>query len=153
MTILAVDIGRFVGISVGRAGVRPTLLSRELPVSNGKIAVGFNGFIRSLILEHNPRKLAWERPFVDTRRFDAQGEIRTQRLYGQAFALEGFAEEYRLAFWCERPQTIRKRIIGAGNAKEDAIMAFVHRAGMKPSNHHEADAYVVWRAASAMGSP
>ena len=145
--ILALDLGRFVGVAVGRVGERPILSSREFPLDIGALGNAFSGFVWGLIREHKPTRLAWERPFLNFARMDAQGELRTQRLYGEAFALETIANQCGITTFSERPQTVRKRVIGAGNAKEDQILAFAHKAGLSPSNNHEADAYVVWCAA------
>lgn len=115
-------------------------------MNEGAIASGFEGLMRAMIAEHRPTLLAWERPFLDMKRV-AQGELRTQRLYGEAWTLIKLSHEYKLTTWFGRPASIRKRVIGKGNASEDEIMAFCHRNGLKPANPHEADSYLIWVAA------
>lgn len=152
--VIALDLGRVAAAAVGNRGGRPALMSREFPADLGACAADFEGFIRGLITKHEPAVLAWERPFTAFRTdrygkplYDAQGEIRTQRLYGQAFNLEKHAHVGGIKTWFERPVRVRKQVVGRGNAKPEDIMRFAHSKGLKPANDHEADAFVIWSAA------
>lgn len=142
--IIAIDLGRSAGFAIG-ADDPPHLEQIDMPEDLGRMMSAFEGAVRGKIREYRPRLLCWERPFITVNRMDAQGEIRTQRLYGQAAAAAKLAREYEIESLCERPASIRKKVVGAGNASEDDIMKFCVRAKAKPFSAHTADAYVVWR--------
>lgn len=155
MTVIAgVDLGQTCGIAVGLANEKPRLLSKELPKGMGAGASDFEVFVRSVIVEYDVEVLAWERPFIALARgraggsvLDAQGEVRTQRLYGQAFICTKLAHDYGLRTYREFPHKVRKSLVGNGRASEEQIMQFAHSCGMKPSCDHEADAFIIWKAA------
>lgn len=140
--ILAVDLGRHAGICVGAD--RPELEQVDLPQDLGVMMSRFEGAVRGLIRANSPSLLSWERPFLNFTRMDAQGELRTQRLYGQAATMAKLASEYGIAGVCERPVTVRKKIVGSGKADADAIMQFCQAQGVMPQSDHCADAYVMW---------
>lgn len=144
--ILACDLGRAAGFAVGAAHP-PQLFEHHFSQDIGAMMLDFESVVRGLLRRHEPTMLAWERPFITAQRMDAQGEIRTQRLYGQSAVLAKLTHEYGLKSATERPATLRKEILGKGNATPAQIMAFCHRNGVEPMNEHCADAYIVWRMA------
>ena len=144
MIVLAFDLGRHAGVAYGDAGGLVRLEQIDLPQDLGPMMSGFEGAVRGLIRKTEPDFMFWERPFVTTNKHDAQGEIRTQRLYGQAAACAKIAHEYGIRNDSERPMTIRKAVIGRGNAKEEEIFAFCRRCGVDAVTAHRADAYVAW---------
>lgn len=106
----------------------------------------FEAAVRGIIRREQPAVLAWERPFVQFNRApDAQGEVRTQRLYAQAAVCAKLADEHELLSCFDYPQTVRKKVVGSGRATPEAIMTFCRKSGVEPSSDHAADAYVVWR--------
>lgn len=152
--VIGFDLGRTAAACIGAPGRKPELITREFPIEYGAMASEFEGFVRGIIRKNNAISVfAWERPFIALRVksgkavLDAQGEIRTQRLYGQFHTLRKLAWESGLQEYFERPSVVRRDVIGKGNATSDDIMKFTHKAGLRPANDHEADAYVIWRAA------
>lgn len=150
MVILAFDLGRSVGIAYGDVGGRVTLDQADLSESIGPMMSAFEGVVRGHIRRIKPDLVFWERPFIAIRpgRMDAQGEIRTQRLYGQAAALAKLAHEHEISSASERPMTIRKAIVGRGNATEEDIAAFCRKRDIEAPTPHQADAFVAWLYAS-----
>lgn len=144
MLIIAVDLGRNVAAVYGADESALLIDSKELPQDLGAMMSDAEGWLRGLVRRVKPDMLFWERPFVTPNRHDAQGEIRTQRLYGQAALCARIAHDYSLRSDCAHPQTMRKAIVGAGNAKEDVIMRFCRSREFPASSPHEADAFVAW---------
>lgn len=141
--IIAVDLGRHMGICVGDEA--PELEEVSLPQDLGPMMLRFEGIVRGLIRANSPTLLCWERPFLDFTRADAQGMLRTERLYGQAATMAKLATEYGIASLSEQPRTVRKKIVGSGNADAEAIMRFCQGEGVMPQGDHCADAFLIWR--------
>lgn len=140
--IIGVDLGRCAGICVGTD--KPELEQVDLPQDLGAMMLRFEGAIRSVIRANSPTLLSWERPFLNFTRMDAEGELRTQRLYGQAATMAKLSSEYGIACVYERPAVVRKKVIGSGKADADTIMRFCQAQGVMPQSDHCADAYVMW---------
>lgn len=140
--IIGVDLGRCVGICVGID--KPELEQVDLPQDLGAMMLRFEGAVRRVIRANSPSLICWERPFLNFTRMDAQGEMRTQRLYGQAATLAKLASEYEIACLSERPATVRKKVVGNGKADAETIMRFCQAQGVMPQSDHCADAYVMW---------
>ena len=146
--IIAFDLGRHVGICHGGRDEQPQLNHVELPLELGAIMTQFEGKARGFIRRLKPDFVFWERPFVAYGRFDAQGDLRTQRLYGQSACLAKIVYEESIPWGYEKPNSIRKKILGNGNADEKDIMRFAYKNGMSPVNDHEADAFLCWKFAA-----
>lgn len=150
MRILALDLGRHAGVAYGEVGGAVTLEQIDLAQNVGPMMSEFEGSMRGYIRRLEPQLIFWERPFIAIvpGKMDAQGEIRTQRLYGQSAAMAKLAHEYDVAWGYERPHSVRKAVIGKGNATEEEIAAFCRKRGVAAHTPHQADAYVAWLYAS-----
>ncbi len=140
--IIGVDLGRCAGICVGID--TPELEQVDLPQDLGAMMTRFEGAMRRVIRANSPTLLSWERPFLNFTRMDAQGMLRTERLYGQAATMAKLASEYGVASINDQPKTVRKKIVGSGAADADTIMRFCQAQGVMPQSDHCADAYVMW---------
>lgn len=141
---LGIDLGRHAGIAYGPKGGPCVLEESVLSQDVGKMMSEFEGAMRGYIRRLSPEFIVWERPFVIPNRHDAQGELRTQRLYGQSACMMKLAHEYDIRWDYQIPTSLRKSVMRRGAAKEDEIMKFCRTRGVNPSTDHQADAFIAW---------
>lgn len=147
MTVLAWDLGGVPAWCVGHPDSEPELGHIKPQKTLGLLLMEFEATLRGLIEREGVTVLAWERPFISFSKQYAGATVNAQRQFGQAGALERYATLHNLPNASYVAKTIRAGIIGDKNAKKPEIMAFARGEGMTVVNDHEADAYVVWRAA------
>ena len=142
--ILALDLGRMTGVCVGSCPKDVELKLWDLPISLGPMMDQFEGRLRGMILRHQPLILAIERPFVMFDRPTANSRKLTATVFGQFAVCMKIVHQNNLFPVTYEVRTVRKRMVGRGNADEDMVHRAAIRHGFNPATSHEADAALVW---------
>ena len=142
MNLLALDLGRNVGVAIGDVG-SPTLETLELPQSIGPMMELFEGFLR-MHIRRGIDVIAYEQPLMQFGRAQANLNKHYHTQFGQASHILRLAHGDDVLVMPYRVGDVRFKHCGMRGAKPPDIMAACHKRDLAPSNDHEADAALIW---------
>lgn len=149
MSVVAIDLGRNAGVALGPPGRVPTCETLALPDAIGAGLSRLEGFLRGVLRSHPVSLLAYEAPFLMFGRPSAHATNHAYRSFGQAAAILKLAHEFGVAPVAFQVRSVRKQFAGGAKARPDAILRAALSCGARPANDHEADAVLIWMAATA----
>lgn len=137
MDILALDLGKNLGVATNRAGIWKAGTIRLDGETRGTRAVSLVDYLDdATFLQAEGLLVAYERPF--TRGLDA-----TRSLWGMAGMVEWWAAENGLPCVDIVPSQVKKWATGKGTAKKPDMMAAAARLGFPNVDEHAADALLL----------
>lgn len=141
--VLALDLGTSTGWCAGTAG-KPTTDSVVLfkaGYDNGAIAASLCDWLADMITMHDPTVIYFESPL---NRGDHSGVQAGRILLGLSMVVELVAWRREVPCREANVSTVRKAVVGRGNARKPDVMTWCLANGMTPPNFDASDACVLW---------
>lgn len=142
--VLALDLGSATGWACGVPGTKPVMGAVKLGIAGnyGSIGGALHTWLWDAIDIHKPGYIVFEAP-LPSHRGIAAGRI----ALGLAMMVETVGYQAEIMTRECAVKTVRKRIIGTGNADKEDVMAWCQAQGWKPPTHDAADAAALWELA------
>lgn len=151
MNIIALDMGRLMGVAIGHAQGTPSCYTEVLGDSGGQQSSKFCQILRvinKLITDHQPDALVIEQPIAGG---VAGKAARVEQAFGYRGCIFGVAHMRKVKTAEYTVKEIRKHIIGNGNMKsgpaKSAVFDQCQSYGWAVEDFEQSDAAAVWHLA------